>query len=221
MLYKSAFIYVHCFGLDEYSCLQSFETFYLFNLKGQWLPREKLKQGNEWIIHLKTNTVWGLRCILASSTPAKMSPRGAACVPRAEIHKDPASSKCLCSLFSPSERGKSRRKSACPWAAEMNYFSVCVGSAGRPVPALHNFPPQPRTRPRSPAVTRAPPAPRGTAPTALSHVRGALGLAKDVVRLSVTLKPRDYEVWGLGPSFMTCTMLFKGTRFHLQYRKNQ
>lgn len=71
---------------------------------------------------------------------------------------------------------------------------------------------------RSPAVTRAP---VGTAPTALSHVRGALGLAKDVAQLSVILKPRDYEVWGLGHPFMICTMLFKGTRFHLQYRENQ
>lgn len=32
---QKALIYIHCFGSYEYSCLYSFETLYLLNLKGQ------------------------------------------------------------------------------------------------------------------------------------------------------------------------------------------
>lgn len=48
MLYKRAFIYIHCFGPYEYSCPYSFETLNLFNLKGQRFRWEKLMQG-KWV----------------------------------------------------------------------------------------------------------------------------------------------------------------------------
>lgn len=48
MLRKRAFIYIHCLDLYEYSCPYSFETLYLFNLKGQCFSWEKLMQG-KWV----------------------------------------------------------------------------------------------------------------------------------------------------------------------------
>lgn len=102
---------------------------------------------NKWTIHLKTNTVWGLWFKLVSQHLHKSTFSGGVCVYNGLlIQKDPPNSKCLYLpfffLFLILKEENLKRKNASPWAVKMNYFSVCVGSAGLSVLGLHNFLPQ-------------------------------------------------------------------------------
>lgn len=126
MLYKRAFIYIHCFGLYEYSCPYSFETLYLLNLKGQCFRGEKPMQG-KWDNDSSKNKCCLGPCVV--SIGINQHPVGQVGTVGFST-KRPPSSKGFCFLaFIPKEENL-KRENACSWAGKMNYFSICVGSVG-------------------------------------------------------------------------------------------
>lgn len=144
MLCKRTFIYTHCFGLYEYSCLYSFETLYLFNSKGQCFRREKLMQG-KWVNYSSKNKY----CFETPFYTCVFNiyinePLVGPCVPTMGSYHQKEKSKSLCLLlFSHSEREKNlKRENAYPWALKMNYFGICIGSMRLSTLELPNFLPQ-------------------------------------------------------------------------------
>ena len=132
MLCKRAFIYICCFGLYEYSCPYSFETLYLFNLKGQCFRWEELMWGKEVNYSFKNKycLVTPFSTCVFNTSINQRSVKQPVCT-RASSHKKTHQvlNAFVC-LFSPSERGKSYKGECISLSCKMNYFCVCVGSVG-------------------------------------------------------------------------------------------